>query len=201
MNAKTNKFMQVCPASLVPYFNLEGDCPFKEIKILTVDEVIQLIDHQGYDTDCFTRVDIMKTMDAYGELRYGRKIVKHGNLRDGVTTIVIPSCDDCAGCDVKEETTQDKIRRVANSVRDLLIEKNKAYGDSALGGAQVFSQVPASVALSARIDDKLGRIKTSGINDTTEDTVHDLCGYLVLLLIAMEEEGIRAQPRFSGSND
>jgi len=96
----------------------------------------------------------------------------------------------------KEESTQDAIRRVADSVRDLLIEKNVAYGDSALGGAQVFSQVPATVALSARIDDKLGRIKTSGINDTTEDTVHDLCGYLVLLLIAMEKEGIRAAQRF-----
>ena len=113
------------------------------------------------------------------------------------------NCNVDCGCDTTcaNETTQDKIRRVSNSVRDLLIEKNIAYGDSALGGAQVFSQVPASVALSARIDDKLGRIKTSGINDTTEDTVHDLCGYLVLLLIAMEEEGIRAQPRFSGNND
>ena len=89
------------------------------------------------------------------------------------------------------ENTQDKITRVANGVRDLLIRKNIAYGDSALGGAQVFSQVPATVALSARIDDKLGRIKTSGITDETEDTVQDLCGYLVLLLIAMEEEGMR----------
>lgn len=89
------------------------------------------------------------------------------------------------------ESTARKITRVSNGVRDLLLSKNKAYGDSALGGAQVFSQVPATVALSARIDDKLGRIKTSGITDKTEDTVQDLCGYLVLLLIAMEDEGIR----------
>ena len=105
-----------------------------------------------------------------------------------------PSCTTCTeGCkeNVSTENTQDKIARVANGVRDLLIRKNIAYGDSALGGAQVFSQVPATVALSARIDDKLGRIKTSGITDETEDTVQDLCGYLVLLLIAMEEEGMR----------
>ena len=53
------------------------------------------------------------------------------------------NCNVDCGCTTTcaNETTQDKIRRVANSVRDLLIEKNKAYGDSALGGAQVFSHV------------------------------------------------------------
>ncbi len=97
------------------------------------------------------------------------------------------------------ETTAQKITRISDGVRDLLVRKNKAYGDSALGGAQIFSQVPASVALSARIDDKLGRIKTSGITDASEDTVLDLCGYLVLLLIAMEEEGMR-EITFNGKN-
>ncbi len=84
-------------------------------------------------------------------------------------------------------TTQKKITEVSNQVRDLLISKNEAYGDSALNPANIFSQGNAVDSLCARIDDKLMRIKSRGITDETEDTIQDLIGYLILLKVALSD--------------
>ena len=61
-------------------------------------------------------------------------------------------------------------------IRDLLLEKNAKYGDSALTPIQVFSKLDSEEAICARIDDKMSRIQNSGINADTEDTVNDLIG-------------------------
>lgn len=84
-----------------------------------------------------------------------------------------------------------KILRTANAVRDLLLEKNKAYGDSALEPSNIFAKGSAVENICCRIDDKLMRIKNKGINDSTEDTIQDLIGYLILLKIAVEDERTR----------
>jgi hypothetical protein len=81
--------------------------------------------------------------------------------------------------------TRDLILEESEAARDLLLEKNNAYGDSALNPANIFSQGNAVDSLCARIDDKLMRIKTRGINPDTEDTVQDLIGYLILLKVAL----------------
>jgi hypothetical protein len=86
-----------------------------------------------------------------------------------------------------EKTSEQKIREVSDSVRDLLISKNAAYGDSALKPVAIFGNADPIISLGARIDDKLMRIKNRGINDETEDTVSDLIGYLILLKIAINE--------------
>jgi hypothetical protein len=79
----------------------------------------------------------------------------------------------------------EKLDIIVKNVTDLLKEKNKAYGDSALNPAGIFSKLNATEALCARIDDKIMRIKNKGINDKTEDTVNDLIGYLLLLKMSM----------------
>jgi hypothetical protein len=85
-------------------------------------------------------------------------------------------------------TTQEKINAVGQEVIDLLIEKNEAYGNSALNPANIFAKGTAIDNLSARIDDKLMRIKNRGIGVETEDTVKDLIGYLILLKVAIDNE-------------
>ena len=79
----------------------------------------------------------------------------------------------------------EKLDIIVQSVTDLLKSKNKAYGNSALNPANIFSKLDATEALCARIDDKIMRIKNKGINDETEDTVDDLIGYLLLLKMSM----------------
>jgi hypothetical protein len=70
-----------------------------------------------------------------------------------------------------------------NEIRDMLCEKNAAYGNSALDPVRVFSKADATEQLKVRIDDKISRLKRG--HEIGEDTVLDLIGYLVLLRMAM----------------
>ncbi len=90
------------------------------------------------------------------------------------------------------KSTQNSIKWTCNEIRDLLIAKNKDYGDSAIKPDNIFSKLDSAQAICARIDDKLSRIKNVGLDDKTEDTLDDLIGYLVLLKIAREQDGSRA---------
>ena len=81
-----------------------------------------------------------------------------------------------------------QIIETTNELRNLLLRKNKAYGNSALEPLNVFSNQNAVDSLCARLDDKLSRIKNKGLNDKTEDTLFDLAGYLILLIIAKNEQ-------------
>ena len=85
-------------------------------------------------------------------------------------------------------STRDLIIETSTEVMNLLLEKNAAYGDSALNPVGIFSRGNAVDSLCARIDDKLMRIKSKGITDATEDTVQDLIGYLILLKIATYQQ-------------
>ena len=85
------------------------------------------------------------------------------------------------------KSTQNSIKWTCNEIRDLLLAKNKAYGDSAIEPENIFSKLDNAQAICARIDDKLSRIKNVGLDDNTEDTLDDLIGYLILLKIAREQ--------------
>jgi len=87
------------------------------------------------------------------------------------------------------KSTQNSIKWTCNEIRDLLLAKNKAYGDSALEPDNIFSKLDSAQAICARIDDKLSRIKNVGLDDRTEDTLDDLIGYMILLKIARERSG------------
>lgn len=82
---------------------------------------------------------------------------------------------------------EQSVRYHTSKIADLLIEKNKAYGDSALNPVRIFSQASRIEQLNVRIDDKISRIQR-GTDYGDEDTVRDLIGYLVLRLIAEESE-------------
>ena len=88
----------------------------------------------------------------------------------------------------KQTTTQDKIEKECNTIRDFLLAKNEAYGDSAIAPIRIFSKSDVQEQIKVRIDDKLNRLM-QGKNtlETDEDVVKDLIGYLVLLLIQMKE--------------
>ena len=83
--------------------------------------------------------------------------------------------------------TQKKISNICDDIKELLIYKNKRYGDSALNPCRVFSKASATEQLLVRIDDKLNRImKGAGLIAKDEDVVDDLIGYLVLLKIDLQ---------------
>jgi len=85
--------------------------------------------------------------------------------------------------------TESKISVVCDDIKELLIHKNRKYGNSALKPNRIFSKCSATEQLLVRIDDKLNRImKGAGLLATDEDVVNDLIGYLVLLKISMASD-------------
>ena len=85
--------------------------------------------------------------------------------------------------------TELKISSVCDDIKELLIHKNRKYGNSALKPNRIFSKCSATEQLLVRIDDKLNRImKGAGLLATDEDVVNDLIGYLVLLKISMTSD-------------
>jgi hypothetical protein len=85
-------------------------------------------------------------------------------------------------------TTEEYIVRIAAEVVDLLIQKNKDYGDTANNPPKIFSKLDAVEGICSRIDDKLSRIANKGINDKTEDTIGDIIGYLILLKVQLRKQ-------------
>lgn len=85
--------------------------------------------------------------------------------------------------------TQTHICIICDEVKQLLIEKNQKYGDSALQPSRIFSKADATEQILVRIDDKLNRIqKGAGLLANDEDVIMDLIGYLVLLKISLARE-------------
>ena len=86
--------------------------------------------------------------------------------------------------DTKMPESQEKIVRILEAIKQLLIVKNSRYGNSILDPMRVFCKKDKEESdIPARLDDKLSRIKNSDkirINDVT-----DLIGYLVLFLIQL----------------
>lgn len=86
----------------------------------------------------------------------------------------------------KEDTMQDKIRYTCGRIRDMLLDKNESYGNSALDPVRIFSDADADEQLLVRIDDKLSRIMR-GNEYVGDDDITDLIGYLILLKIARDQ--------------
>jgi len=70
-----------------------------------------------------------------------------------------------------------------DQIKRLLLEKNIAYGNSALSPIAIFAKAGAQEGIANRIDDKLNRIKNnqSYVGDNDLD---DLIGYLILYKIS-----------------
>lgn len=87
--------------------------------------------------------------------------------------------------DQQNTTFDTKITSYLDNIKELLISKNRKYGNSALEPVRIFSKSEQSEQILVRIDDKLSRIKNGNL-DEDEDVVKDLIGYLVLLEIGKD---------------
>ncbi len=78
-----------------------------------------------------------------------------------------------------------QILDTCHNIAKMLIDKNIAYGDSALSPVRIFSKSDPREQLHVRIDDKLSRLM-KGSEYPGDNDIDDLIGYLVLLKIAKE---------------
>ena len=83
--------------------------------------------------------------------------------------------------------TQCDIASVCDELKELLLEKNRKYGDSALNPVRIFSKASTLEQLKVRMDDKLSRLRNAA-DDEDEDPTTDLIGYLVLYKVALRQQ-------------
>ena len=67
-----------------------------------------------------------------------------------------------------KDTTQH-----SDNIKNMLIEKNMKYGDSALNPVRIMSKADSVEQIKVRIDDKLSRL-SQGHTDDNEDVIHHL---------------------------
>ena len=85
--------------------------------------------------------------------------------------------------------TSEQITQVCEEVKNLLLDKNKKYGDSALNPVRVFSKASPVEQILVRMDDKISRLnRGAGLREVEEDAIMDLIGYMILLKIAQSRE-------------
>lgn len=82
---------------------------------------------------------------------------------------------------------EQNVRRILEGVADTVVQKNLAYGNSALNPIRVFSRTDRMEQLYTRLDDKLSRVQ-KGHEYPGDDTIQDIIGYCTLILIAREGE-------------
>jgi hypothetical protein len=70
------------------------------------------------------------------------------------------------------------IVEVVDEVRDMLLAKNKAYGNSVADPVRIFSKADTLEQINVRMDDKLSRLARGSA--LGEDVELDLIGYLVM---------------------
>ena len=88
--------------------------------------------------------------------------------------------------EVAKMTIPEHIEIECENIKQMLLQKNRAYGNSFADPVRIFSQVSPEEGLRIRIDDKLSRIARG--QDAGEDTILDLIGYLVLLRVLGREQ-------------
>lgn len=84
-----------------------------------------------------------------------------------------------------KQTAKD-IQDECDAIARMLLEKNAAYGDSALDPLRIFSKADPVEQILVRIDDKLSRLERGAL--AGEDVERDLIGYLILLRIARRRQ-------------
>lgn len=80
---------------------------------------------------------------------------------------------------------ESNVRRILDKIGDELVSKNQAYGDSALNPVRIFSKADRTEQLNVRLDDKLSRV-ARGHEYPGDDTLKDIVGYIILLMIDRE---------------
>ena len=92
--------------------------------------------------------------------------------------------------------SQQQIADVCDSIKTLLLDKNKKYGDSALNPLRIMSKSSNIEQILVRIDDKLNRLKQGSNNIVEdEDVLTDLIGYFVLLKVALNRKDVEKMER------
>lgn len=136
--------------------------------------------------DRLKAMEIAQSADIQGQPTLAEKNIRHvmNNYNPSYKEL-----QESAESALKKSTAYDadsfsaKVHKILIEIEEMLISKNRKYGDAALNPKRVFSRASNIEQINVRIDDKLSRIANQN-SDEDEDVDGDLIGYLVLRKIA-----------------
>ena len=109
-------------------------------------------------------------------------IIHNSNLRSKQGNPIIMDGEE------QMDKTEHSIVKQCQYICDLLLAKNKQYGDSVSQPVRIFSKADSSEQIKVRIDDKISRlVRGDDSLEPDEDIIDDLIGYLILLKIQMNK--------------
>lgn len=94
---------------------------------------------------------------------------------------------------------EDQIKQICKEVENMLLIKNKSYGNSCYNPVRIFSKADPIEQINVRIDDKLSRIMNNKTFEGDNDEM-DLIGYLILKQAAKAKIRLRESKKFFDSN-
>jgi len=155
-----------------------GNKPIRECKECGREKSIH---GRGLCGKCYAQV-LKAEKDGLDE-----KTKKHDQVKENVQAHQkeIPTGDAAVSVNVRSRQSPpfaDVLDDELQEIREFLISKNQAYGNSAVEPVRVFSKADAVEQIRVRIDDKISRLMRGRADG--EDTELDLLGYLVLLRVA-----------------
>lgn len=95
---------------------------------------------------------------------------------------------------MKEERFNELKDSVLNSVSEVLIEKNRKYGNAALEPIGLFYKGDSTTSITIRIDDKISRVRNA--EELRKNDMFDLLGYGLLLGISQNYWNIPEEYEF-----
>ena len=137
--------------------------------------------------------DLKKTIEEYHEMAKGNYLEEYTPSTLGNKAFVGNNPFEGLAKSSKKWTdkmdSQKEIKKVAEEVVEMLLEKNKQYGDSVLSPNRIFSKATQDEQIKVRIDDKLNRLMLGDDSmESDEDIIKDLIGYLILLLVSQRRQ-------------
>lgn len=166
--------MQVKHRCIKQYKNYQvGDI----VAIDFIENACYILDNCGAHIEEINSYTLFEHFEAFDETKETNLRTKSKNMSDKFPTTA------CTNKDFPEiaTPTSELIMRVCSSIRDVLLEKNRRYGNSALEPVRIFSKAEPESGILIRLDDKLSRIKNS--DELRKNDVFDLLGYLTLLCV------------------
>lgn len=95
---------------------------------------------------------------------------------------------------MQEERFNELKNSVLNSVSEVLIEKNRKYGNAALEPIGLFYKGDSTTSITIRIDDKISRVRNA--EELRKNDMFDLLGYSLLLGISQNYWNIPEEYEF-----
>ena len=83
------------------------------------------------------------------------------------------------------EDMQLLISEHCDEVKEMLLDKNRKYGNSAFNPLRLFSKADPLEQLRVRLDDKFSRLLNMA-EDENEDVIKDIIGYLIIYKIQLK---------------